>query len=101
MKFEITPKEIAKVGRTRDFIPAIAKKLFGCSNCYWRHTEDCPHFDTKDLTTDFPNSKICSKRQAWILSFVPDYDKKPSQYQFMQDLNKGKGYRRQQIVEEV
>jgi hypothetical protein len=56
-------------------LPRKVKKMFGCDNCEWINTFECP-FKLKPGKhhEDF----ICIKRKNHLLSFMPEHIKKPT-----------------------
>ena len=53
-------------------LPAKVKRMFGCRNCEWYNTFECPYkFNKGQIHTD----GICPKRTNHLMQFVPDHIK--------------------------
>jgi len=63
-------------------VPKSFFKVFGCNHCEWKNRKEClGPFD----------AGLCDARQAWLVSFLPDYEKKPTLDRVRLDFNKALG----------
>ena len=85
--YELTESE-EKILNERELsdLPDGIWAYLGCINCAYRHTQDCPYYNTSTHISEYPESRICNLIKLRVLSMTPKYVKRPTYSRWQRDI---------------